>query len=48
VRAVRTAGSLVALDVDDLDVTVPVTLVTRRGGYLSAATRTLLAELRGT
>ncbi|TWF80690.1 LysR family transcriptional regulator [Pseudonocardia hierapolitana] len=40
------AGSLVALDVGDLEVSVPVTLVTRCGGYLSAATRTLLAELR--
>ncbi|QYN39374.1 LysR family transcriptional regulator [Pseudonocardia sp. DSM 110487] len=40
------AGSLVALEVGDLDVGLPVTLVTRRGGYLSAATRTLLAELR--
>jgi DNA-binding transcriptional LysR family regulator len=40
------SGSLAVLDVADLDVTVPVTLVTRRGGYLSAATRTLLAELR--
>jgi DNA-binding transcriptional LysR family regulator len=40
------AGSLVTLDVAGLDVEVPVTLVTRRGGYLSAATRTLLAELR--
>jgi DNA-binding transcriptional LysR family regulator len=40
------AGSLVGLEVDGLDVTIPVVLVTRRNGYLTAATRTLLAELR--
>jgi DNA-binding transcriptional LysR family regulator len=39
-------GSLTMLDVDDLDVRVPVTLVTRRNGYLSAGAQTLLHELR--
>lgn len=40
------AGSLAVLDVDGLDVTVPVAAVTRRKGYLGAAARTLLEELR--
>jgi DNA-binding transcriptional LysR family regulator len=40
------AGSLVGLDVDGLDVRVPVMLVTRRDGYLAAATRSLLVVLR--
>ncbi|WP_344314004.1 LysR family transcriptional regulator [Fodinicola feengrottensis] len=40
------AGSLVVLDMADLDITAPVTVVTRANGYLSGAARTLLAELR--
>jgi DNA-binding transcriptional LysR family regulator len=40
------AGSLAVLDVEDLDVRVPVTVVTRRGGYLGAAAQALLEELR--
>jgi DNA-binding transcriptional LysR family regulator len=39
------AGSLVVLDID-ADVAVPVTAVTRSNGYLGAAARTLLDELR--
>jgi DNA-binding transcriptional LysR family regulator len=46
VREELAAGSLTVLDVGDLDVSQPVTAVTRRGGYLSAAARTLLDELR--
>jgi DNA-binding transcriptional LysR family regulator len=46
VREELAAGSLVVLDVADLDLSVPVTAVTRRGGFLSAAARTLLDELR--
>jgi DNA-binding transcriptional LysR family regulator len=42
------AGSLVVLDITDLDITAPVTVVTRANGYLSAAARTLLEELRET
>lgn len=41
------AGALAVLDVQDLDVEVPVTVVTRRDGYLGAAAQTLLEELRG-
>jgi DNA-binding transcriptional LysR family regulator len=40
------AGSLAVLDIDDLDAVLPVMVVTRRNGYLGAAARTLLAELR--
>ena len=40
------AGSLAVLDIEDLDVMVPVTAVTRAHGYLGAAARTLLRELR--
>lgn len=40
------AAMLTVLDVDDLDVRVPVTVVTRRGGYLGAAAQALLEELR--
>jgi DNA-binding transcriptional LysR family regulator len=39
-------GSLVVLDIADLDIAAPVTVVTRANGYLSAAARTLLEELR--
>jgi DNA-binding transcriptional LysR family regulator len=46
VREELAAGSLVVLDVADLDLAVPVTALTRRGGFLSAAARTLLDELR--
>jgi len=46
VREELGAGSLVVLDVADLDLAIPVTAVTRRGGFLSAAARTLLDELR--
>jgi DNA-binding transcriptional LysR family regulator len=42
------AGSLAVLDVRDLDIAVPVMVVTRRTGYLGAAARTLLEELRST
>ncbi|MBL0727864.1 LysR family transcriptional regulator [Piscinibacter sp. HJYY11] len=41
----RTAGSLAVLRVDDLDVSVPVVLVTRRGGYLSGGAQAVLREL---
>jgi DNA-binding transcriptional LysR family regulator len=40
------AGSLVVLNLDDLAVEVPVTVVTRKNGYLSAAAQTLLKEIR--
>jgi len=40
------AGTLTVLDVPDLDVTQPVTVVTRRNGYLGASALTLLDELR--
>jgi DNA-binding transcriptional LysR family regulator len=40
------AGSLAVLDIENLDVNVPVTLVTRRGGYLGAAAQALVEELR--
>lgn len=40
------AGSLVVLDVAGLDLWLPVAVLTRRNGYLGAATRTLLTELR--
>ncbi|WP_163506779.1 LysR family transcriptional regulator [Fodinicola acaciae] len=40
------AGTLAVLDVTDLDVSAPVVVVTRAGGYLSTAARTLLRELR--
>lgn len=40
------AGSLAVLDVEGLDLHVPVTLVTRRGGYLGAAALALTEELR--
>ncbi|GAA5086168.1 DNA-binding transcriptional LysR family regulator [Thermocatellispora tengchongensis] len=40
------AGSLAAVEVAGLAVAVPVTVVTRRDGFLGAAARTLLAELR--
>ena len=40
------AGSLAVLEVGDLDVRVPVTVVTRRSGYLGAAAQAVLEELR--
>lgn len=40
------AGSLVVLDVPGLHVELPVAVVTRRDGYLGAAARDLLDELR--
>lgn len=40
------AGTLAAIRVRDLDVGTPVFIVTRRGGYLSAAARRLLTLLR--
>jgi DNA-binding transcriptional LysR family regulator len=40
------AGTLTVLDVDGLEVRVPVTVVTRRSGYLGAGARALLEELR--
>lgn len=40
------AATLTVLDVDRLDVRVPVTAVTRRGGYLGAGAQALLEELR--
>jgi len=46
VREELDAGSLVTLDVADLDVAVPVLAVARRSGYLGAAGRALLDELR--
>jgi DNA-binding transcriptional LysR family regulator len=46
IRDERAAGTLTVLDVAGLDVAVPVTVVTRRAGYLSAAATTLLDELR--
>lgn len=42
----QATGSLAVVDVDGLDVAVPVTLLTRTRGYLSAAAQTLRAELR--
>lgn len=38
-------GELASIRVDDLDATVPVTLVVRRGSYLSGGGRALLEEL---
>jgi len=46
IREELAAGSLVVLDVAGLDLTLEVAVLTRRDGYLGAATRTLLAELR--
>lgn len=40
------AGTLAVLDVDDLDVTAPVVVVTRANGYLGAAARSFLDALR--
>jgi len=42
------AGTLKILDVAGLNAAVPVTLVTRRGGYLSAAAAALADEIRQT
>jgi DNA-binding transcriptional LysR family regulator len=39
-------GSLTVLGIENLDVSVPVTMVTRRSGYLGAAAQALLEELR--
>jgi DNA-binding transcriptional LysR family regulator len=47
IREELTAGTLAVLDVADVDVSAPVVVVTRAGGYLSAAARTLLRELKG-
>jgi DNA-binding transcriptional LysR family regulator len=46
IREELAAGSLVVLDVAGLDLSLQVAVLTRRDGYLGAATRTLLAELR--
>lgn len=46
VREEVASGSLVVLDVDELDLTQPVVLVTRRGGYLPGAAEALREELR--
>jgi DNA-binding transcriptional LysR family regulator len=40
------AGTLRIVEVTGLDVGVPVTLVTRRGGYMSAAAAALVEEIR--
>jgi DNA-binding transcriptional LysR family regulator len=40
------SGTLAVLDVDDLDATAPVVVVTRANGYLGATARTFLDELR--
>ena len=40
------AGSLAVLDIGDLAVEVPVTIVTRKNGFLSAAAQMLLNEIR--
>lgn len=40
------AGSLAVLDIKELEVRVPVTVVTRSKGYLGAAAHALLEELR--
>jgi DNA-binding transcriptional LysR family regulator len=45
-REELSAGSLTVLDVAGLEVAVPVVLVTRRDGFLSAAAQALLDELR--
>jgi DNA-binding transcriptional LysR family regulator len=42
----RAKGALAVLDVRGLEVSIPVVLVTRRKGFLGAAARTLVAELR--
>lgn len=42
----RTNGSLTVIPVADLKAHVPVTLVTRRAGFLSAAAEALCAEIR--
>lgn len=41
----RSAGSLAIIAADDLAVTNPVSLITRRGGYVSPAARALIADL---
>jgi len=46
IREERTSRSLAVLDVRGLEVAVPVVLVTRRNGFLGAAARTLVGELR--
>ena len=38
-------GVLVALDVPSMQTTIPITAVHRRNGYLSAASKALLAVL---
>lgn len=40
------ARTLTVLDVRDLDLRLPVTVVTRRGGYLGAAAQALVEEVR--
>ncbi|MBX3491150.1 LysR family transcriptional regulator [Parvibaculum sp.] len=42
----RAAGSLAVIRADDLKVANPVTAITRKGGYLSAASRKLLEILK--
>lgn len=42
----RAAGTLAVIDVADLDVSIPVFAVVRRGGYLNAAAQGLLTLLR--
>ena len=39
----RAAGTLTTIDVTDLTLTIPIFIVTRRGGFLSAAA----SRLRG-
>jgi len=40
----RAAGTLAVIDVGDLDLGLPVVLVTRKGGYLGSAARTFVTE----
>jgi DNA-binding transcriptional LysR family regulator len=42
----RALGSLAVIDVADLDVSIPIFAVVRRGGYLNAAAQGLLTLLR--
>ncbi|MDP2125041.1 MAG: LysR substrate-binding domain-containing protein [Parvibaculum sp.] len=42
----RAAGSLAVIRADDLKVANPVTAITRKGGYLSPASRKLLEILK--
>ena len=41
----RAAGALAVIAVEDLAVSNPVSLITRRGGYVSPAARALIADL---